>query len=232
MSAAGCKGPQNVAPIVIANPFLGTATIAVAPAVNVSGSTDFDPNRFADLMASELSHADRISVIPVSRVLGALAAQGKDRVESSAHALEIAEVVGADAVLVFAVTEYDPYDPPSIGIAAQLYGRNPWPGFNADGPDGADNDAAGKKDNAANRRKPGGRLLAETQRVFNASHADVVDDIKSFSGRRDADANPYGWRRYVVSQQHYIRYCCNATIRALLNGQYAAVRATGGAGER
>ncbi|MDO8629400.1 MAG: hypothetical protein Q7R41_02810 [Phycisphaerales bacterium] len=230
--AAGCRSSQRVGPIAVANPFLGTATIAVAPAVNVSGSTDFDPNRFADLMASELSHADRVSVIPVSRVLGALAAQGRDRVESAAHALEIAELVGADAILVFAVTEYDPYDPPSIGIAAQLYGRNPWPGFNSDGAGSAETEGAGKGRDAKDRKTAAGRLLAESQRVFNAAHADVVDDIRSFARQRDADESPYGWRRYVVSQQYYIRYCCSATIRALLNGEHAAVVARGSAGER
>jgi len=231
MWTAGCGGSKRVTKIEIANPFLGTATIAVAPAVNVSGSTNFDANRFADLMASELSHADRVSVIPVSRVLGALAVQGKDRVDSPAHALETAELVGADAILVFAVTEYDPYDPPSIGITAQLFGRNPWPGFEAGGDDNAESDAGGKRKDATDR-KPTGRLLAETQRVFNASHADVVSDIQSFARQRDADESPYGWRRYVVSQQYYIRYCCYATIRALLSGEHAAVVARGSAGER
>ena len=93
-------------------------TIAVAPALNLSGAADFDPSRFADLMASELSYADGISVIPVSRVLGVLAAQELEKVESQAHAHELVRLLGADAILVFAVTEYDPYDPPSIAISA------------------------------------------------------------------------------------------------------------------
>ncbi len=224
VSAVGCRSSQRVEPIGIANPFLGTATIAVAPAINVSGSTDFDPNRFADLMASELSDAERVSVIPLSRVLGALALQGKDRVESASHAMEIADLVGADAILVFAVTEYDPYDPPSIGIAAQLYGRHRWPGF------GGDSETADEKPD----KQSGGenRLLAESQRVFNASHADVVSDIQAYSRQRDADESPYGWRRYTVSQQHYIRYCCHATIRSLLSGQHSAVVARSGPQER
>ncbi len=231
IGATGCGSSRRIAKVEIANPFLGTVTIAVAPAVNVSGSTDFDVNRFADLMASELSHADRVAVIPVSRVLGALAVQGKDRVDSPAHAMEIAELVGADAILVFAVTEYDPYDPPSIGISAQLFGRDPWQGFDAGNDDDAKSDVHAEGGVARNR-DGAGRVLAETQRIFNASHADVVGDIQSFARQRDADESPYGWRRYVVSQQHYIRYCCYATVRALLSGEHAAVVARGIASER
>ena len=98
-------------------------TIAVAPALNVSGSGHLDPNAIADLMASELSYVADIEVIPVNRVLAVLADQGRTRVESPGHAWQIAEVLGADGILVFAVTEYDAYDPPVVGIASQLYGR-------------------------------------------------------------------------------------------------------------
>ena len=121
----GCSFQKRVEPASIANSSLGSMTIAVAPALNLSGSADFDPDRFADLLASELSYAEGISVIPVSRVLAVLAAQGRSGVESPAHALELVGLLGADAILVFAVTEYDPYAPPSIGLSAQLFGKQP-----------------------------------------------------------------------------------------------------------
>lgn len=206
----GCSRPRRAQPLSIANPFLGTATVAVAPAVNVSGSTDFDPNRFADQMASELGFADRITVIPVSRVLGAMAVQGKDQVTSRGQALELAELVGADAIMVFAVTEYDAFDPPRIGITAQLFGAMPWHGLGEPPSDATE-----------------GQLLAQTQRVFSGANADVVEEIKGFAAQRDADESPYGWRRYVVSQQHFMRFCCHATIRSLLSGDRSAVVARG-----
>ncbi len=115
----GCARERRVGPELVANTRLGKATIAVAPALNLSGSGDFDPSRFADLMASELSHADGISVIPVSRVLAFLPGAGAATVETPGQALELVKRLGADAILVFAVVEYDPYDPPSIGITAQ-----------------------------------------------------------------------------------------------------------------
>ncbi len=71
---------------------------------------------------------------------------------------------------------------------------------------------------AAPRRARPERLLGQTQQVFDASHSSVVADVRRFARLRRGDGGPYGWRKYVVSQQHFIRYCCHATIRALLNG--------------
>lgn len=208
----------------VPNCLIGRSTIAVAPALNLSGSADFDANRFADLMASELSYADGIRVIPVSRVLGVLAAQGLDRVESARHAGELGEWLGADAVLVFAVTEYDPYDPPSIGISAQLYDSRPR----------IDLELAGSEDpaelgcgDATLTEQPAVQVVAETQRVFDAAHGAVVAEIRAFASGRDADDSPYGWRRYVVSQQEFIRFCCHATIHALLTGEDRIVATRG-----
>ena len=205
MMPFGCAGHHEpVEPIVVPNPTLGRIAIAVAPALNLSGSTDFDHNRFADLMAAELSYAENISVIPVSRVLGVLASQGMDRVESPAHASEIATRVGADAILVFAVTEYDPYDPPRVGISAQLLAAKPM---------GEQGESASGAGSSVSSNSP----LTETQRRFDAAHADVADEIRSFARHRGADDSAYGWRKYVVSQQHFIQYCCSSTVRALLN---------------
>ena len=48
----GCRPEQRVDPVLVANTRFGPMTIAAAPALNLSGGADFDPNRVADLMAS------------------------------------------------------------------------------------------------------------------------------------------------------------------------------------
>ncbi len=215
--SVGCRMKERVVePAVIANPAMGPMSIAVAPALNQSGSTDFDADRFADLMAGELSYADGVSVIPVSRVLAVLAAQRMDGVESPTHALEIVQALGVDAILVFSVTEYDPYDPPSIGITAQLYGTRP-------GQSGGTVDPVTLSRQAALAASSSGRvprgLIAQTQGVFDASHDSVVRDVRHYASYRRGEQSPYGWRKYVVSQQHFIRYCCYATIKRLMGWQ-------------
>jgi hypothetical protein len=217
----GCHRPKQVEPVSIRDQWLGSVTIAVAPAINLTGGHDVDSDRFADLMASELSYADGVSVVPVSRVLNVLGAQGMQGIESPSHALELAKLLGADAILVFAVTEYDPYDPPRVGVTAQLYGSRPGAGGGIDPV--ALSRQAGLAGDTARRVERG--VLAQSQRVFNASHEDVVADIKSYARHRGSQSSPYGWRRFVVSQQDFVRYCCYATIRALLDAHQESERA-------
>lgn len=228
MVTQGCHRSGRIEAPSIATRWSHTATIAVAPAINLSGSNDFDPNRFADLMASELAAAEGVSVVPVSRVLALLAVQGTDRVESPAHAWEVAKQLNADAILVFAVTEYDPYDPPRIGLTAQLYGRAP-----AGDEVGLDPVALSRQPGLEGTQGAPRRdgLLAQTQRVFDASQDRVVAEIKGFAAHRTGSGSPYGWRRYTVSQQDYIRFCCHQTIRALLDGPREPQRKASGNGE-
>jgi hypothetical protein len=210
---AGCRSPAPVQPEYVPNNWFGHASIAVAPAVNLSGSRDFDPNRVADLMAVELGYVEGIRVIPVSRVLGVLAAQGAVGIASPAHAVEVAQWVGADAILIFAITEYDPYDPPRVGITAQLFGassaKKP---TDATPPEGEREAPVGTTGAAEREATP---VLAETQRVFDASHAAVIAEVQEFAKRRTADDSPYGWRKYVVAQQGFVEFCCHQTVTAL-----------------
>jgi len=214
---AGCTASERrVDPFFVRNPFLGPMTIAVAPAINLSGSIEFDRNRFADLMAVELSYADGITVIPVSRVLGVLSVQGRDGVESPTHAGHLAQSLGADAILVFAVTRYDPYDPPSIGLTAQLYAARPPSGL---GPTHQGEVTTSQPGPPGNQRGDSAALLAQSSAVHDAAHAAVAEDIAEFAQNRNADNSPYGWRKFVVSQQGFMQYCCYATIRSLLGGE-------------
>lgn len=217
LTFVGCATKENrIEPFFVRNPTLGPLTIAVAPAINLSGSLDFDRGRFADLMAIELSYADGISVIPVSRVLGVLSAQGRETIESPGHAGHLAHTLGADAILVFAVTRYDPYDPPSIGITAQLYAARAAPGVS---PADQGENAKPQSGSAGDMRSDTAALLAQSSAVHDAAHAAVTQDIQDFARCRSADNSPYGWRKFVVSQQGFIQYCCYATVRSLLGGE-------------
>jgi len=182
-------------------PYATPKVIAVAPALNFSASRRFDPEQVADLMASELTHVDGVRVIGVNRVLAVLADEGRGEIVSPAHAMRVCERLGADGILVFAITEYDPYEPPVIGMAAQLYLRpeSRTEGMAASGP-------------AEAYLQP----VAQVQRVFNGAHDEVAEDVRRYARLRDADQSPYGWRKYLVSQTLFLRYCCYAVVRELM----------------
>lgn len=207
----GCHAPTGGAGRIDGQVLRGM-TIAVAPAINQCGSTDFDPEHVADEMAAELAFVEGVSVIPVSRASQQMARLGWTQIRSAEDARQLAEALGADAILVFAVTAYDPFDPPRMGISAVLYGPPP---VRYGGVDVAA--LAGRAaDDEGPPRASNGWMLAQASRIFDASHEDMIADLKAYARGRNADDNPYGHRAYVVSQRRFARYCCHATVRLLV----------------
>jgi len=228
LPATGCSR-QRIEPVRIANPALGPVRVAVAPALNFSGSTELNEVVTAEIMASELAAVDHFEVLPVSRVLAVLASQGLDRVQSPAHAIEIARQVGADAVLLFGITEYDPYEPPVVGIAAQLYGQVPRTDSRFVDPVVASRSASPVEQPSVDVSDG---VLAQASEVYNADHQHVREAIMEFARLRNADDSAWGWRKYTVSQRHYLRFVCHATIRHMVTSgvrsQYATAVPTSG----
>jgi len=176
--------------------------IAVAPALNFSGSQAFDPVKIADLMASELSEIKGLGVIGVNRVLAVLAEQGLERIQSPQHALDICDRVGADVMLVFAITEYNAYTP-IVGIAAQIYGKQP--ARPALDPVTASRMA---RPFPVAPQENGTRPWRQAQRTFHGTHEAVQSEVRRYAKHRGAQDSPYGWRKYLASQEWYMRYCC------------------------
>jgi hypothetical protein len=217
VAAAGCS--ENRTEKGLTAPYSQCMTIAVAPAINFSGSSHWDPMRMGDLMASELSQVPGINVVGVNRVLAVLARQGRDSIVSPAHALEVCDQLGVDAILVFAITEYDPYDPPVVGLATQLYGPRPRNlGFD---PVATSRQARPfPTDNLANDAL---RPWAQVQRTFNAAHESVQKAVESYGRPRDAEHSPMGWRKYVASQELYMRFCCHSVLCELMQQEQSRV---------
>jgi hypothetical protein len=194
LAIGGCLEP---APTSLPAPSEAALTIAVAPALNHSGSSDLDAVQVADLFASELQSVRGVNVMGPNRVLAAMHTLGIDRIQSAEQATQIARALGAQRIAVVAITEYDPYDPPVVGMAAQLYD--------------------------AERDPEGGSspiIRAQVQRVYNAAHQPTVKAVREFADLRNAAGGPFGWRRYLVSQQLYLRFCCYSTVRELMRQEY------------
>jgi hypothetical protein len=176
--------------------------IVVSPVLNLSGAADLDSLKLTDIVASEFLSFPSVSVVPVNLTLAALDRRGKAWVETPEDALELAREFGADATVVTAVTEYNPYDPPIVGLVMQWY-EVP----HADAPhQGASADVALL---AATTAGP----QLQVQRVFDASHNGVQDEMRTFAAARPGHESPYGWHRWAEAQELYLRFCCWSTIK-------------------
>lgn len=210
--AWGCAQRDDAATAMTSRP---PTVIVVSPTINLSGGEDFDPLKVTDILASEFLSFAEVSVVPVNLALAALARRGKTRVETAEEALALAEELGADATIVMAVTEYNPYDPPSVGLVMQWYGvsRRGWGGR-------LDPVAASRRASPTPFELSAADASApqwQVQRVFNAAQKDVLEDVKAFAAQRPGARSPYDWRRYTKSQELYVRYCCWAMIRTMLS---------------
>jgi hypothetical protein len=189
--------------------------LVVAPVLNLSGSDAFDPLRVTDLIASEFLSFEGVSVIPVNLTLAELYRHGKALVETPADAVELARAFGADATLVIGVTEYDPYEPPVIGLVMQWYDGPQRSQVGTDLDPVAASRALSSPEIALSSAAPVGPTW-QVQRVFNAADEHLLEDLQEFAAEREGDRSPFGWRKYTKSQELYVRYCGHALFRTML----------------
>ena len=187
-------------------------TFAVAPILNFSGKPDLDPIQAADLLASELTSVPGANVIPVNRVMAVLASQGKSQVESPAQAIHVAEAVGADAIIVAAITEYDAYTP-VVGLILQMYSVAPARNQSLDAVAASRMSRPFEAPRMASSYAPS----AQVQGTYNAMHESVVKHIKKYADDRDETDYPQGWRQYLHMQSLYLRFCWSDAIASLMN---------------
>ncbi len=109
------------------NPFPQLSTVAIIPFINLSEEATLDGRRFAEAYFNELQLVPGFEVIPVGVVEQAIL---RHRIQftpenAAAEARRLAQVLGADAVVVGAVTDYSPYYPPRCSLQVEWYSANP-----------------------------------------------------------------------------------------------------------
>ena len=100
-------------------------------------------------------------------------------------------------------------------LAAQLYGEPPWWRGQVD----LDPILVSRQARPFAVGSPGDQVrnpIAQTQRVFNGAHDYVEQRVEQFAELRGDDGSAFGWRLYLVSQEHYLRFCCWEVIQELV----------------
>ncbi|MCE9592327.1 MAG: hypothetical protein K8S99_17610 [Planctomycetes bacterium] len=118
---AGCGSGQKRGADPLVSPYPETRVWAVAPLRNESGTLHADGVRIAEHLARQLENAFHIDVLPVNRTLSAMEAMQIRDITTPADARKLLATLGCDALVIGTVTSYDPYDPPKLGMAIELY---------------------------------------------------------------------------------------------------------------
>jgi len=204
--------------------------VVVAPVLNLSDSTDWDPLRVTDILASEFQSFEPFVVVPVNRTLAALHQMGLESVQTPADAHRLGAALGADLVAVMAVTEYDPYDPPRIGVVLQCYltGRR-----GAARSRGFDPVQASR---SASQVVPAGWVesaapFLQVQEVYDAARTEVREALQDYGLRRDGYRSPFSWRIHAQRQELFVRFSCWSAIRSMKEALAHSRAPSGQAGE-
>jgi hypothetical protein len=109
----------------VTNPVAGLSRVAIVPFFNLSAEPSADGHRFAEAYFAELQKVPGFQVLPVG-VAEAAIQDLKLNLQNPEDAMKLAEVLGVDAVVVGAITDYNPYYPPRVGLQVSWYSAHPF----------------------------------------------------------------------------------------------------------
>lgn len=198
----GCNSYRQV-PRIYRNPYPQPKIFAVTIFRNLSGSEDIDVMAVTDAFYAELKNADARSfqVVPVNRVLAALADLGLSNVNHPADVATLANALEVDGIIVGAVTQYNPYFPPRLGMNVQLFLRDEYnrsPAAKYLGPKEMARAAVSFRFNVDNPVQPTNTV----DRIIDARDDNVVKRLKKYTKSKRISAGPAGWKKYATTENY------------------------------
>lgn len=209
--ASGC-GHKLKQPDVLASPYPGVRLWAVAPLANESGVSAVDAYRVADLFTQQVQQVDGINTVPVNRVVLAMRHAGLEAVGSSADAMQLIHLLEVDALVVGTVTAWDPYPPPTLGMAVLLFARS---GDHASGVDPRELVRATSSDVAPGELGPPG-AIAQAAGIFDGRNNETLAWLEAFATGRIEPDEPFGADVYLMDMELYTQFVSYRLIRDLL----------------
>lgn len=191
-------------------PYEGRRLLAIVPFRNESGSLYADSFAMADHAARQLEEASHLDVLPVNRTIAAMEQLGIYEVTSPNQALALLEVLNADGLVVGTISAYDPYDPPKLGLAMELYLSPRYleqvAGFDTRQLSKAATDEMSRPPiNEQNIQQP----VSSVSAILDASDPRVRELLKQYAIKRGAPDtnNAESWKRYRMSMNLYSEFC-------------------------
>jgi len=125
LSLSGCSMlPEIAHQPTLHNPFPQLSKVAIAPFFNLSDEPTVDGRQYALAYFNELQLVPGFEVLPVGVVERAML-DHKVALRSPDDARHLAQLLGVDALVIGAVTDYSPYYPPRCGLQVEWYAANP-----------------------------------------------------------------------------------------------------------
>jgi len=215
-AAAGCAEVERVldpypAPA-LTSPF-GFERVAVAPFADLTGEVAPECKsmiaKAAEIYHAELQRVEGLRVVPPAVVRKAVESSGL-KMTSPVEALELARLLGADAIVVGAVTSYDPYYKPRVGLAVEVYQRVPAPKA------AEDILALAERGRPFAIRTGGAVPVAVVDHVYDSADHETDRAVRRFGRQRDALSSAFGTERFLRDMEKYLSFVCHRAIVEML----------------
>ena len=210
-----CAKHTKVANTVYA-PYEHSQVWAVAPFMNESGVSTIRVDAVADAFAEQAQHVKGIDVIPVNRVILAMNKLNMKVVSTVAEAEQLLDVLNVDGLILGSITAYDPYPPPTLGVAIQLY-MAPDVRLLTDDPEyvlrAPSDQWMGQREVLTHNP------VAQAAAVFDAIDNRTIKEVNQYAESRHPSTSAYGPSIYLVSMDLYTEFVAHRLINELLRDE-------------
>ena len=223
----GCTMPAPVDRAV--SPYGGRRVVAVAPLRNESGSQQVDALRVTDQLTAEVARVRGLDTVPVNRVLATMRSLDMAGINSPADAHRLRERLGVDGLVVGSITAYDPYDPPTLGLAVELYRGERDPGGTGHALDPHALSRAPRLPGAGDPAYPMGAAdFGPTSAIagfFDASDPEVGTLLDAYAVERGPDGTgEMTRRRYTASIDLFAEFVSFQLVARLMDAERLQLR--------
>ncbi len=188
---------------------------AVVPFTNESGVSTVDSYRIADAFTQQLEQVRGIDTVAVNRVVHAMRAIQIVAVGTPTEAMLLMETLQVDAIVVGTVTAFDPYPPPTLGMAVQVFTRK-----SGRGGQSLNTQALTRSPTAGTAANgTAGTLHATAQAagVFDARNHATLGLLRKYATGRTEPDSPFGTEVYLMDIELYTQFVSFWLIHDLLN---------------
>jgi len=205
----------------IESPYRTRRVWAVAVLRNESGSLVADGARLADHLAQQLEPVPNLDVMPVNRTIAAMDSVGLEWVRTPDEARRVMRTLGVDGLVVGTITAFDPYDPPKLGLAVELYTLESADALSDPDPrlmSRAATAIEGPPDNDAVQP------VTVISGFYDASDGNVRRTMMQFARWRGPVKDTDAWHRYRISMDLYSQFIAYVTSERLMAAEAARFR--------
>ena len=187
---------------------------AVAPLANESGTTAVDRIHITDLLTEQLQQVRGINTVPVNRVLLAMQTLRIRSIATAEQASRVMNVLGIDGLVVGTITSWDPYQPPKLGLAVQLFTAMDEPARM-----NVDPQSMRTATTEAPSTPTPAQAMAQAAGIWDASNHHTLATLERYAQGRTRLNSAYGPDLHLVDMDLYTQFVAYQLVEKLLRDE-------------